>query len=46
MNKNIMFPNLIQKIISLNEIDKIKETLEYNDSANKYRCIHTSSIYD
>ncbi|QPA52728.1 IS4 family transposase [Lysinibacillus sphaericus] len=35
MNKNTMFPNLIQKIISLNEIDKIKETLQYNDSANK-----------
>jgi Transposase DDE domain len=35
MNKNTMFPHLIQKIISLNEINRIKETLEYNDSANK-----------
>jgi hypothetical protein len=35
MNKNIMLPNLIQKIISLNEINIIKETLQYNNSANK-----------
>jgi Transposase DDE domain len=35
MNKNTMFPNLIQKIVSSNEINMIQETLHYHDSSNK-----------
>jgi hypothetical protein len=35
MNKNTMFPNLIQKIISPDEINSIKDVLQYDDPADK-----------
>jgi hypothetical protein len=35
MNKNTMFPNLIQKIVSPDEINLIKEALQYNNPSNK-----------